>query len=248
MKGLTLSFVVTMMSLTLAVHALALLGPALLFRFAVLPLLRMDSGCFALGVVGIIENLSLLLPSAILVTGVTSRLFGFHYSGEYDFDLRHPDVRRWLLHMAVYLPTAVILDFLHAYPLKSWHARLFGARIGREVLLAGLILDPCLIEIGEHSHVGGFVVIFGHSVEADRGRIVFAPVKIGRRCGIGGRAQIMPGAVMEDGSRLGPQSLLIQNGRLAAGATYLGVPARRVIDSAIAPKTMTERAGVVSCK
>jgi hypothetical protein len=246
MKGLTVSLVVSLMLLAIAVHALAILGPALILRFLLWPLLTMNTVGFALGIAGLMADLLLVLPLAVLTTGAVSRLLRLRYSGVHEFDLRDPDVRNWLRHMTIYLPTAVVLDFLHAYPLKTLHARLFGAHIAHGVTLAGLILDPSLTTIGAGTHVGGFVVIFGHSAETHRGRIIFAPVTIGAHCGIGARAMIMPGAVMEDGSCLGPQSLLIQSGRLSAGATYLGVPSRRIIETR-SPSTVENPSEVVSC-
>jgi hypothetical protein len=154
----------------------------------------------------LVIDIILLIIMATLCSGLAARIFNLKYSGRHRFDLRNPEVAKWLLSLVAYLPIAVVLDFFHLYPLKSLHIRLFGGNIGKGVIVGGLILDPCLLDVDDYSVIGGFSTILCHAVE--RSIIRFNRVKIGKQCGVGTRATILPGAVMEDRSFLAAQSFL----------------------------------------
>jgi carbonic anhydrase/acetyltransferase-like protein (isoleucine patch superfamily) len=231
MKNVTIFIALRVVLLTIIVHAFALVLPLAIIKMA----LTLFSPLNALRAIFVsfimVADAILLLLCCTLMTGFAARVFKLQYGGSHHLSARVPAVRRWLYHMAVYFPTAVALDLLHLYPLKTLHTRLSGALIGKNVVLAGLILDPCLCTIEEGSHIGGFSVIFGHSAEAERAQVVFAPVRIGKHCAVGARSMIMPGSRMEDGARLGPQSVLLTGQTLAAHTLYLGVPARRILET-----------------
>jgi acetyltransferase-like isoleucine patch superfamily enzyme len=126
----------------------------------------------------------------------------------------------------IYTPTAMTLDLFHLYPLKAVHLQLFGAKLGKNVVTGGLVLDPSLLEAGDRSNIGGFSMILGHSVE--RGKIVFKKVTIGKNCGIGIRATVLPGVTLGDQALLGAQSLLTKNTQIPANETYGGIPAKKL--------------------
>ena len=72
-------------------------------------------------------------------------------------------------------------------PIKSFYLSLIGAKIGKNVFLAGeeWISDPCMIEIGDNTLIGGKSMILGHIGEE---KLVIKKTKIGRNCLIGGEA------------------------------------------------------------
>lgn len=238
MKGFGLGLVALMSVLFVFVHGVALLAPAAVFRYLILPL----ANCGLLGFVGavflVVVDFVLLLIMLVVTTGLAARLLGLRYSGEHEVDLRIPAVRNWLLNFTIYFPTAVIIDFLHLYSLKTLHVSLLGGKVGRGVVLAGMITDPCLIEVGDYTNIGGFSTVMCHSTE--HGRIRFAPVKIGRNCGVGTRSTVLAGATLEDGAMLGAGSLLPKYVTIPAGETWGGVPARPLRAAKDAPKSRPE--------
>jgi len=226
MKGFGVWLALEMSALFVFVYGIALLVPAAVFRYVVLALASRGFPGFVGAVFLVVVDLVLLLVSLVVSTGLASRVFRLRYSGEHELDLRIPDVRNWLLNFAIYLPTAVVLDLFHLYPLKTLHVTMMGGRIGRGVVLGGMVTDPGLIEIGDNTVVGGFSTIMCHATE--RGRIRFGRVRIGRDCGVGARSTILAGGVLEDGALLGAHSFLGKNSVVPAGKTYAGVPAREI--------------------
>ena len=227
MKNLGIGLLAQICMLFFLVHASALAVPVFSFRFIFGALPGGDLPRSITTVILLITGSMLYLFMAMLCSGITARFFGLRYEGEHELDASIPEVRKWLLHMAVYLPVAVVLDSFHLYPLKSLHMRLFGARIGKRVIAGGMVTDPCLLSVDDDSVIAGFSIVMGHAVE--HGRIGFGRVTIGKRCGVGVRAVVLPGAVLEDGSLVGAQSLVLPGMVVHTGETYLGVPARRVL-------------------
>lgn len=224
MRGLNLWMTFKILVLLFIVFVLFLLLPAAIFKYVVFSLFSKGVAFFLLGLLLCLADFWLLLLLAIVIPGICWRILKLRYSGRHPLHFSNKDVRNWLFSLVIYLPTAVILDFFQLYPLKTLQARLFGARIGKNVIIGGLVLDPCLLEVGDNTVIGGFSTILGHAVE--RGNIFFDKVRIGKNCGVGIRAVVLPGACLKDGSMLGAQSLLPKRSEIPANKTYGGIPAK----------------------
>jgi hypothetical protein len=216
--------VVTIVALTIGVHGLAIVVPALLARHALLAWIGQSALRSLVGVLILTMDLPLQLVMLTLFSGAAGRVLRLRYSGRHQLDFRLPDPRRWLTCLVVYYPTAAILNLLHFYPLKAFHIRLFGGTIGPGAVVGGLVTDPCLLMVGRGALIGGFSLLLGHAVE--RGEIIFDEIHIGDRCGIGAGSVVLPGAVIENDGVLAAQSLLPKGARVPSGRTYGGVPAR----------------------
>ena len=224
MRGLNLWIALKTIVLVFAVYILVLIPPGLIFKHAVFPLFAKDNLSFLLGLPLLIVDFWVLLFAAMALPGLFWRILNLRYSGIVTLDLSDRNMRNWVLSQVFYLPAAVILDFFHLYPLKTFHVQLFGGKVGKNVVMGGLVLDPSLLAVGDNSVIGGFSTILGHAVE--RGKIIFGKVTIGKNCGVGVRATILAGAKLENGSMLGAHSLLVKNSTVPANETYGGVPAR----------------------
>jgi acetyltransferase-like isoleucine patch superfamily enzyme len=76
---------------------------------------------------------------------------------------------------------------------------LMGAKLGLNVQINSKnVADHCLLEIGDHSVIGGNATVIGHSFEPKGLRL--AKVKIGKNVIVGLNAVIMPGVVIGDGA------------------------------------------------
>jgi acetyltransferase-like isoleucine patch superfamily enzyme len=224
MRGFSIMLGLKIVLLFTLVYTGALFVPALIFKLAVLPLAASGLLFLPLAAMLSVLNFVIFIIAAILCSGAAARVFRLKYSGRHRMNLSNKQVANWLLTLVIYLPIAVVLDFFHLYPLKTLHIRMFGGKIGKNVIVGGLITDPCLLEVGDNANIGGFSTVLCHAVE--RSVIRFKPVKIGRECGVGTRATILAGAVMEDRSFLAAQSFLPKNQVIPQGKIYGGVPAR----------------------
>ncbi len=141
---------------------------------------------------------------------------------------RHPlwsayYLRWWFVQTLV---QSVPLTRLGGTPLLPFVYRLFGVRIGKNAHIASNLLAAFdVISIGDGASVDEGASLLGYTVE-DR-ELVIAPVSVGRRCLVGTRSVLCPGAAMEDGARLEDLSLLPGRTRIPAGETWSGSPARR---------------------
>jgi acetyltransferase-like isoleucine patch superfamily enzyme len=159
------------------------------------------------------------------VPGIFIRLLRLQLTpGEYDITIKDTVFFRYILYFALYRPSLKLIGILPLLPLRTRFLKLVGLKMGKSSVVTGseLIQDPTVIEIGEHTIIGGFSMILGHVGEK---KLVIKPVKIGNNCLIGGRSIIMPGAIIEDDVILGLNSLVLKDQILKKGRTYGGTPA-----------------------
>jgi non-ribosomal peptide synthetase-like protein len=133
-------------------------------------------------------------------------------------------VRWWLSQTLV---AAAHPALLARTPLLPLFYRLLGARIGRDVHMSTDRVGAFdLLSIGDGTTVDEEVSLFGSAVRD--GRLHVGPIRIGSGCRIGTRSSLCEGSVVEDGARLEDLSLLPRGGRVPAGETWAGSPARPV--------------------
>ena len=99
--------------------------------------------------------------------------------------------------------------------------------VGRRVILE----FGELMSIGDRVSLADGVVILTTTHELGpkehrAGTVVRNPVVIGNDVSIGAESIILPGAILGDGARVMPHSVV--NSKVAAGATVSGIPARPV--------------------
>ena len=147
--------------------------------------------------------------------------------GEYEKSLRDKTTFKWVLYFALYYPTYKLINIFAIPQIKSFYLSMIGCKIGKNVFLAGeeWIADPCVLEIGENTMIGGRALITGHIAE---NKLIVKKVKIGKNCLISGESFIMPGANIENNVVVGAKSLVTKNQKLRKWKTYIGLPAKEI--------------------
>ena len=140
--------------------------PALLFPYMILKFINLH-GIFlilAFSLLLVIDYLilvfSLLFSSAFFIN-----VFHLKYDkeGVYRKTLDDKMAFKFTAYFALYYPVYKLINLFSLPPIKSFYLRLVGAKIGKNVFLAGEEwLDPCLLEIGDNSMIGGRAMILGH--------------------------------------------------------------------------------------
>lgn len=175
-----------------------------------------------LGLGYFLYGLSLLFVTAVLhnVMGLRLRPGSHAYFSAQSF--------KWVFASGLTLIVKItFMDFLALSPFLTSYFRVLGARLGKGVLInSKYVHDVSLLEVGDHTVIGGDAVISCHVAEKDR--IVLRPVRIGKHCMIGQRAVIMPGAEIGDGAVIGAQALVLKDARIPPGETWVGIPAHRI--------------------
>lgn len=108
--------------------------------------------------------------------------------------------------------------------LRPLLARLYGARLGRGVLVGGYIDDPWMLTIGDGAVLGNASLVAGNMQAG--GRLVLGRVVIGAGAVIGANAVVMPGCTVGAGAQLQTGAVLVPGTAIGAGETWRGNPAR----------------------
>lgn len=223
MWRLFLLFIVPIISYSLA------LFPTLLFIYFFIKILSFNNifHLFIFSIV-IVTSYLILIFSAIFSSSFFINALNLKYKeGEYRKTLKDKMAFKYSLYFALYYPTYRLINIFVLPPIKSFFLSLIGCKIGKNVFLAGeeWIADPCVMEIGENTMIGGRALITAHLAED---KLIIKKVKIGKNCLIGGESFIMPGVEIEDNVVVGAKSLITKNKKLEKGRVYAGVPVRKI--------------------
>jgi acetyltransferase-like isoleucine patch superfamily enzyme len=114
-----------------------------------------------------------------------------------------------------------------ATPLWSWYLRMNGARTGSGVWVNSLsVNDHNLLEMGDQVVIGESVHLSGHTVE--RGAVRTGRVRLGDNVTIGLESVVGIGVEIGSDAQVGALSLVPKGTVLEGGATYVGIPVRRI--------------------
>ncbi len=125
--------------------------------------------------------------------------------------------RFWTTYFPIWLARALPLPWLDIIVY-----RLFGVRIGKNVVAYEGYIDPQLVEIGDFTMTSLHICIFSHLIYQDK--IIIKKVKIGKRCIIGPQTIISPGTILEDGAILGANSYTWVDQHLEGDLIHVGTP------------------------
>jgi acetyltransferase-like isoleucine patch superfamily enzyme len=144
---------------------------------------------------------------------------------------------RWARYMvASHLVRLLAGSLFRGSPIWTAYLRLNGATLGKRVYVNSLFVsDHNLLEFGDDVVIGGEVHLSGHTVEG--GVVKTGRVRLGRDVTIGVGAVIDIGVTVGDGCKVGALSVVPKHTTLEPGATYGGIPVRR-IDHSLAASTL----------
>jgi len=169
----------------------------------------------------------LLIFSLIFSSAFFINVFNLKYKeGTYRKTLDDKMAFKFTAYFALYYPTYKLINLFVIPPIKSFYLSLIGCKIGKNVFLSGEEwLDPCLIEIGDNTMIGGRAMILGHIAED---KLILQKTRIGKNCLIGGETFIMPGVAIEDNVVLDSKAMVPKGMTLKSGKTYVGIPAKPI--------------------
>lgn len=140
-----------------------------------------------------------------------------------SYRLSHPQFRLWKVrHVATALAKAALTPFFPVFSRQALYA-LLGVRVGRNVAVAGTILDPSLTTLEDGSVIGEGAIVACHVMA--RGRFLLREVRVGRDATVGGGAIVMHGVKIGAGAVILPGSLVQAGTEIPAGEVWGGMPA-----------------------
>jgi len=162
----------------------------------------------------------------LLISGLFIHIFNIKYKpGVYKYNYKNKNSFKWVIVCVLYTPMRKLLEIFSMGGMKDVYYRLLGMKIGKNSLIGGTIMDPCLTEFGDNCTMGLFSVIYGHIHDYEKGTITMGIVKIGNNVVIGAGAIIMPGAIIEDNVKIATGAVVKKGQILKKGNIYGGVPA-----------------------
>jgi acetyltransferase-like isoleucine patch superfamily enzyme len=105
-------------------------------------------------------------------------------------------------------------------------AQLFGARIGKDIALGGMLVDGEFIRIGEEAIIGQDSVITAHTITS--GYLIIDPVEIGARATVGVNCVVMSGVKIGEGAVVTAGAVVPPNTIIPAGEMWGGIPVRKI--------------------
>lgn len=101
--------------------------------------------------------------------------------------------------------------------------RMFGVKVGKNVVLYDAWVDPELIEIGDFVMLSLNAALISHCVYQNH--FYVKKVVVSKNCIVGTQSVVAPGTFMEEGAILGGDASTIVNQRLEGYMTHVGNPA-----------------------
>ena len=147
-----------------------------------------------------------------------------------DYQMEESVFTRWKLLTVIYeFGRGALLPFTTVFS-RPLVAKLFGAKLGRDLALGGRLADPYLIQIGDYAILGYNSVITPHAITS--GYIMLREVRIGRGATVGVNVVVMPGVEIGEDAVVTAGSVVTMNTHIPPAELWGGIPARKIKDIA----------------
>jgi hypothetical protein len=134
----------------------------------------------------------------------------------------------WKQTVFTYEWTGTILSYVIPVILRGLFYRMLGARVGKGVLVAGKIVEPQMVTIGDYSILGDTSLLMAHAMSQDE--VILKRIELGRYVTVGAHAIIMPGVRIGDRSIVAVGSVVSMGTVIPPGEVWAGMPAVKIRD------------------
>ncbi len=215
-KFLLLDYVLSISAIT----ALTIVS-ILAVKFMVTPLSRMVFGNYYV----VVNFFSFLFFYGLLSATLIRNLLKFSPLKKGAFNFEDSTFFYWkFITMVLYTSMAFLVP-LTPVALRPLRLKLFGAKIGKETAIGGIVDGPYLFTMGDKSTMGFGSVVTTSVTSLDK--FILGEVKIGKNVTIGMNAIIMPDVEIGDNVIVEIGSVVMPGSRIPAGERWRGNPARK---------------------
>jgi acetyltransferase-like isoleucine patch superfamily enzyme len=166
----------------------------------------------------------------VVLSAMSTRLLGWRTAPDGAWRIADLDwaLLNWSRYMiSTHVVRILVGTFFRSSPLWTWYLKLNGAQIGSGVYINSLsISDHNMLIMGDGVVIGESVHLSGHTVEG--GVVKTGFVRLGRGVTVGLGSMVGIGVEAGDRCQIGALSVVPKGTQLEAGATYAGVPVRRI--------------------
>lgn len=161
-----------------------------------------------------------------LISGFLTRVFIKLYPlkpGEYGME--HHNFTYWKFLTMIQSFAEFFLHPITPMVARPLISKLFGAKLGHNIALGGVVECPYLVSIGDNSIIGFNSAVSPNVTLSDK--IIIGQIKIGQNVTVGVHSIILPGVEIGDGAQIGIGSVVLPGTKIPAGETWKGNPARK---------------------
>jgi acetyltransferase-like isoleucine patch superfamily enzyme len=147
---------------------------------------------------------------------------------EGSYDMNHLQFILWKHHSVVgEMGKHALRGF---FPFFLWPVfyTLFGAKIGKNVAIGGVITDPFLVNIKDFGVIGKDSIVTSHTIVFNK--FIMKPITIEKKATIGINAVIMPGVEIRENSIVAPGAVVLMDTKIPPNEFWGGVPAKKIKD------------------
>lgn len=143
-----------------------------------------------------------------------------------EYSVSHPQFALWKLrHIVTMLAKAALTPFFPVF-VRHYLYALLGARVGKQVAVAGTVLDPALVTLEDGCVLGEASILTGHTLAGDR--FILSEVHVGQHATIGVQTVLFPGVRIGARAIVLPCSFVKRDTLIPEGEVWGGVPAKPV--------------------
>ena len=143
-----------------------------------------------------------------------------------QYDANHAQFTLWKVqHVVAELGKVALSIFFPVFARSAFYA-IFGARVGKQVAVAGKILDPRLTVLEDGCVLGEGCIVTSHTMWGEH--FILGTVRVGARATVGVGCILMPGVSIGADAVVLPGSVLKSGTQIGNGETWGGVPALRL--------------------
>lgn len=175
-------------------------------------------------------NLVLTIAGVVLFSlyliGALRLLFFFHPLKEGEV---FPGTTDWFVYNTyVLLCAAFFHSFFRFLPSMFSHIfyRLFGAKIGSNTYIVGILFDPFFVTIGANGVIGTYALVVPHITEGDHQS--HYRIRIGDNVTIGAHAVVMAGCTIGDNAIVAMNAVVTKHTVIGPNEIWGGTPARLI--------------------
>lgn len=165
-----------------------------------------------------------------LTVGIIKIVFPKIIEGNFNILKTKKAISIWIFHAGYHnlVASTFLINIIHQTPFYKMYYRLQGLKCKGKFVLSreSDILDPYLVELGNNVLIGAGAFLTSHLI--NHNNIYLKKIIIGNNVTIGAHAKINPGVIIDEGSIIGENSVVMPDTHIKKNEFWAGSPAKKI--------------------
>lgn len=142
-----------------------------------------------------------------------------------EFKMDHPEFTYWKLLTMIHYFGEKSLFLLNQAPFMPLLAKIFGAKVGKNIAIGGKIDSPFLVTLADNVVLGHGSLVSANYIQ--NGNLFLGPVIIKKNATVGVYSLILPHTTLEENSSVHAGAVVNPGTIIPSGESWKGNPARK---------------------